>query len=84
MRRMLGCTRAALSRETYMGIIEDRETHDGTTREYYVSIYLNVLDWLVGEYRADPAGTSKLCDEKIDRSGRLLGRVRDIASRPAQ
>lgn len=65
-----------------MGLLEDREKNDGTTREYYFAVYLNVMDWLVEEYRKDYVATAKLCDEKIDRSGRLLGRVRELARRP--
>jgi hypothetical protein len=67
-----------------MSILEDREKHDGTTCEYYFAVYLNVMDWLVEEYRKDYVATAKLCDEKIDRSGRLLGRVRELARRTPQ
>lgn len=65
-----------------MSIMEDREKNDDTTREYYFAVYLNLLDYLVQEYRKPGmanlvAGT---CDLKLDRSGRLLGRVRQLAS----
>lgn len=66
-----------------MSILEDREKHDGTTREYYFAVYLNVMDWLVEEYRQDASRTASLCDGKIDRSGRLLGRVRHLAGQAA-
>ena len=67
-----------------MGIMEDREKYDATTREYYFAVYLNLMDWLVERYREDYGKTATLCDEKLDRSGRLLGRVRELARKPPE
>jgi hypothetical protein len=42
-------------------------------------IQRNLVMYLLPMYRTDPAGIAKLCDEVLDRSGRLLGQVRDAA-----
>lgn len=34
---------------------------------------------LIAFYRADPVACAKLCDETLDKSGALLGRVREWA-----
>lgn len=44
----------------------------------YPSVLLERL--LARWYRHDPCEAAKVCDEELDRSGALLGRVRDIAA----
>jgi len=40
-----------------------------------------IVDALVRAYRADRIGFAEICDEKLDRSGRLLGLVRGASLR---
>jgi len=39
--------------------------------------FREVAERLVVRYKLDPCGTAALCDETLDRSGALLGYVRD-------
>lgn len=65
-----------------MSILKDRDKYRGEVNEYYFALYINLLDWLVEEYRKDASQTAELCDETLDLSGRLLGRVRTLARSP--
>lgn len=39
-----------------------------------------IMDLLVRLYRLDAVETARLCDEELDRSGKLLGEVREMAN----
>lgn len=43
----------------------------------------NSLAWLYNQSAGDAVAVEKLCDERLDRSGAMLGRIRDTASAPA-
>lgn len=53
------------------------------TAEYYAAqleaFRRNVARWLVNDYKKDPFTTASICDEMLDRSGVLLGYVREEA-----
>ncbi len=48
--------------------------------EYYKAVYKNLKDWLAERYGASEAlYIANLCDDTLDRSGRLLGEVREVS-----
>jgi len=44
-----------------------------------LSLRKNFARYLAAEYRRSPARVATLCDETLDRSGELLGYVREFA-----
>jgi hypothetical protein len=55
---------------------------------YHFAVYLNLLDWLAEQYHKgdvyERARIAGICDEMLDRSGRLLGTVRRHDIRTAE
>lgn len=55
-----------------------------TTNPPAATVEAKLLTRLVEAYRNNPVGVAKACDEQIDRSGNLLGYLREAASLTTQ